>query len=252
MRHGTVLSSALGLVVLAAVAEASGSDPSIVFARRCGSCHTVGGGDKVGPDLRGVAERRERGWLRGFIRSSESVIRSGDPVAGALFRRYRRQRMPDHDLSHAEIDALIDLIAAGGPQPSAAARSAETATPEEIEKGRELFGGRRRLANGGAACVSCHAVADRVLPQGASLAPELTDVYVKYRDQALASFLRQVCFPRVPEATRSTPLTEEEAFAVKAYLRQTSLHNPPGWSSVKSPAVSVRRSPDAGAGAMSR
>src|SRR4051794_22190846 len=33
------------------------------FTNHCAACHTIGGGDRVGPDLRGVSERRDHAWL---------------------------------------------------------------------------------------------------------------------------------------------------------------------------------------------
>src|SRR5215467_15602236 len=34
-----------------------------MFKKICAPCHTIGVGDRVGPDLRGVTQRRERAWL---------------------------------------------------------------------------------------------------------------------------------------------------------------------------------------------
>src|SRR5262249_35219333 len=38
-----------------------------LFKKVCAPCHTIGVGDRVGPDLRGVVQRRDRGWLAKFI-----------------------------------------------------------------------------------------------------------------------------------------------------------------------------------------
>jgi protein SCO1 len=56
------------------------------FRRFCAPCHTVGVGDRVGPDLRGVSERREHEWLKRFIMDPLAVRRQGDPIALALAR----------------------------------------------------------------------------------------------------------------------------------------------------------------------
>lgn len=34
-----------------------------IFDQKCAPCHTIGGCKKIGPDLRGVTERRKRDWL---------------------------------------------------------------------------------------------------------------------------------------------------------------------------------------------
>src|SRR6185295_18635052 len=72
-------------------------DAAVAFDARCSTCHSVGRGVVVGPDLRGVTARHDGRWLRSFIRSSQSVIRSGDASAVALFRKFQRV-MPDHPL----------------------------------------------------------------------------------------------------------------------------------------------------------
>src|SRR3989441_12591818 len=52
------------------------AEAATIFNRRCTACHTYGKGVKVGPDLKGVTERRKRDWLLKFIYASSSVIKS--------------------------------------------------------------------------------------------------------------------------------------------------------------------------------
>jgi hypothetical protein len=58
---------------------------------------------------------------------------------------------------------------------------------------------------------------------GGTLGPELTDTYVKYRDRALTLQLRHPCTPRQPELSTGRYLEPDEAFAIKAYLRDVAL-----------------------------
>src|SRR5499433_3656295 len=44
-----------------------------LFKKLCAPCHTIGVGDRVGPDLRGVVERRQRTWLARFITAPDKV-----------------------------------------------------------------------------------------------------------------------------------------------------------------------------------
>jgi hypothetical protein len=174
----------------------------------------------VGPDLKGVTDRHSRQWLTAWITSSETVIRSGDPAATALFAKFKSQRMPDQPMTPAELSALIDYLAAGGPEDDARrkARRADTATAAEIDIGRALFVGARPLANGGAACFSCHRVGSAVA-HGGTLGPDLSSVYARYQDRALSALLGH-CFPRARASLAAAALTDEEAFAVKAFLRR--------------------------------
>src|SRR5262249_18267231 len=118
-------------------------EAAATFNGRCTACHTYSKGIKVGPDLKGVNERRKREWLLKFIHASSTVIKSGDPTATALFAQFKQQRMPDWvDLSDKQINDILDYIAIGGPDIKPAdERNAETATAAETETGRKLFFG---------------------------------------------------------------------------------------------------------------
>jgi mono/diheme cytochrome c family protein len=201
-----------------------------IFNQRCTACHSYGKGIKVGPDLKGVTERRKRPWLLNFIRSSQTVIKAGDPVAGGLFQQFKQQRMPDWtDLSEQQIAAILDWFAVNGPeQKEPDERNAAAATPEDLENARALFTGRARLANGGLSCGSCHSIRAGDGTTGGTLGPDLTNAYAKYHDRALTLFLKTPCFQRAPQ--RDDYLTPQESFALKAYMRQASLRQAPGGS----------------------
>lgn len=187
--------------------------PSVLFKTKCSSCHTFGKGEKVGPDLKGVTERRSRPWLTDWIRSSEKLIGRGDRDANALFEKFRRQRMPDHELSDVQIGALLDYLAAGGPAADEkhGIRLADSATAEEVALGRKLFFGEMRLASGGLACVSCHALS-KFGGLGGSLAGDLSDVFTRYFDRALDRKLTQ-------PSSHTAGVAEHESLALRAFLR---------------------------------
>lgn len=195
------------------------SDPAALFARKCSSCHTFGKGDRVGPDLKGATDRHTRPWLIAWIRSSDNVIRSGDRAAALLFNKYKQQRMPDQNFSSTEIAALLDYLAASGPEAAERtnSRRAETATPADVEMGRSLFVGSRAFTSSGTSCISCHTVGDDAA--GGSLGPELTHAYSKFQDKRLSVLLDRACFPREPLAPDRKALTEQESFAIRAFLR---------------------------------
>ena len=79
-----------------------------LFKKICAPCHTIGVGDRVGPDLRGVTERREHAWLESFIMHPDMTRARKDPVALSLVAKFPGVRMPA--LGVAEADAT-DLIA---------------------------------------------------------------------------------------------------------------------------------------------
>ena len=201
------------------------ANPAMTFERKCSACHTVGRGKLVGPDLKGVTARRSRSWLSAWITSPEALIASGDAAAIALVETFKPLRMPVMGLRADEISALIDYLAAGGPEADARrARRIETATPIEIDVGRALFTGRRPLASGGASCFSCHRLG-RDLGAGGTLGPDLTTAYARYQDKGLGALLARGCSPGVkPRSTTAElpPLSDDESFALKAFLRRQS------------------------------
>jgi protein SCO1/2 len=81
-----------------------------LFRSRCASCHTIGGGDGLGPDLAGVTSRRSRAWVAGWIKEPDRMIRSKDPAAAALVKRFRGLQMPDLGLSDTDVFSLMGYL----------------------------------------------------------------------------------------------------------------------------------------------
>ena len=198
-------------------------EAAATFNKRCTACHTYGKGIKVGPDLKGVTERRKRDWLIKFIHASSVVIKSGDRTATDLFARFKQQRMPDWaDLSEKQINDILDYVAIGGPDIKPAdERTAELGTAADAENGRDLFFGRKGLKYGAQACVACHSVHGAVW--GGSLGPDLGKTYFKYQDRALTEFLRHPCFQTSAGTPGTHYLTARESFSLKVFLRQAAL-----------------------------
>ncbi|MGQ0701582.1 MAG: c-type cytochrome [Gemmatimonadales bacterium] len=87
-----------------------------VFQSICVACHTVGAGVRMGPDLKGVTERRERMWLMRFIRDPEQLRREGDSLTIALMAQYG-VRMPSLGLTDPQLEAVIGYLAASQAPP---------------------------------------------------------------------------------------------------------------------------------------
>jgi len=80
------------------------------FASKCGACHTIGGGDRVGPDLLGVTHRRDAAWLKHYLAKPDEMLAHGDPIATALYKQYKEVRMPNLLLSDLEIQSLTGFL----------------------------------------------------------------------------------------------------------------------------------------------
>ena len=81
-----------------------------LYATRCAACHTIGNGDKVGPDLLGVTNVRDIKWLRRMIMEPDKLIEEKDPLATSLFMKYKQIRMPRLGLLEADVNTLIEYM----------------------------------------------------------------------------------------------------------------------------------------------
>ena len=81
-----------------------------IFMSRCASCHNVNK-QLVGPALAGVDQRRSLDWIVKFVNSSQTLIKSGDTTALALYQKFNNMPMPDHsDLGADEIKQIVEYI----------------------------------------------------------------------------------------------------------------------------------------------
>lgn len=83
-----------------------------IFKTKCASCHSIGKGIVVGPDLKDLFKDMDMSeeWLHSFIRSSQSLIKSGDMHAMEISDKFKGTVMPDQQLSDTEISSVLAYI----------------------------------------------------------------------------------------------------------------------------------------------
>jgi protein SCO1 len=81
-----------------------------IFAKQCAACHTIGHGDKIGPDLQGVTSIRERRWLERFIAMPDKLLEEKDPLAMMLYEKYNKVNMPNLRMADVDLKNLIDFL----------------------------------------------------------------------------------------------------------------------------------------------
>lgn len=222
--HKTLLLSAL--LFLAALFHTphvalAQEDGGALFKAKCSACHTVGGGRLVGPDLLGVTGKRDRSWLTEFITTPDKIIASSDPTATQLVKEYG-MAMPNLGITPAQAEALLAYIEAqsGGAKPTGVPAAQAPSSDGDPAIGRDLFTGKRPLANGGAACVACHDIAGIGTLGGGTMGLDLTNAYSKFGDAGLTSILHTAPFPVMKEIFPTRPITDEEVLHLKAFLRE--------------------------------
>jgi protein SCO1 len=83
-----------------------------MFGRDCLACHTIGHGDKVGPDLLGVIKARDPQWLARIIQKPNELLAEKDPIAVALLKKYNNVPMPNLAVGSEELKYLLEYIEA--------------------------------------------------------------------------------------------------------------------------------------------
>lgn len=217
------LREVLPAVLIAASAWGAVDPAAQLFSQRCSSCHSVGQGNKVGPDLLGVTQRRDKAWVSKFVRAPAAAIDAKDPVAVELLEKFNGVKMPDQELSDAELDALWGYFAScttqGGCLPAAAGpKWGLDATAEEVSHGRALFSGERALQNRGPPCFSCHAARGLDGFGGGTLGSDLTFTYATLGEERLTSVLETFGGPVMKNVYGDKALTAEEQYALKAWF----------------------------------
>lgn len=158
-----------------AVAEHAGAAPpelpgQALFAKACATCHTIGKGARVGPDLDGVTSRRDRQWLTRFIRAPSAMHASKDPIALELARQFPNVRMPNLQLSDADAgDLLIYLEARSFAVAAAASDAAEGRPPHDHAAHAGHDGGAGHAGHGSHDQTAPHATG-RASPPGSAAA----------------------------------------------------------------------------------
>lgn len=93
------------------------------FDSVCAACHTIGGGIRVGPDLKDITNQRSATWLTDFISDPNKAIKSGDPVANGLLKQFHGLEMPDLGLSPEQVSDLLAYL-------KSTATTAQTQAPQ--------------------------------------------------------------------------------------------------------------------------
>ena len=198
------------------------------FRQTCMSCHTIGGGRLVGPDLKDVEQRQDRDWLARFILDPKGVLDSGDPYALKLKDEAGGALMPGvPGMTRKQAEALLDLIAAESvleaSQFAGLDLGDEPFTELDIRRGEEIFLGHRALANGAPACIGCHTVGDLPRLGGGTLGPDLSRVYERLQGRKnLASWLLAPATEIMRPVFAGRALTQEEIVPLVAFFEDSA------------------------------
>jgi mono/diheme cytochrome c family protein len=201
-----VLFAVLSLLSLGQAAWAG--DSAALFSEKCAGCHSIGGGNLVGPDLAPSSK-----WS-----------------ATDLTKAVKDMEKNVGPLTSEEVDSLVEylrtpaakkvsdpLIKPVQPQKEDVPALADLSVAVEsgsIARGASLFIGDQSFKNGGLSCVACHSVD----AAGGNMGPDLTAISEKMPPAALASACEHTPYKVMKEAYRDHAITHQEALDLAAYL----------------------------------
>ncbi len=185
-----------------------------VFDRNCVTCHTLGQGDGIGPDLAGISERRDRDWLVKWIDDPIGMGKN-DPLGQQLLAEWNNVPMSDSNLNAQQIEQVLAYIDH--------ASQAETAevdnTPMELNEGqfeqaKDIYFDR---------CAGCHGTL-RAGATGPNIQPARS---TEIGTNSIKAILNNGLPGGMPPWGRMGILSQEEIDMMAAYIQQEP-PTPPG------------------------
>lgn len=218
-------------VALMMVIPAQGQETALFFKQNCASCHWIGGGRLIGPDLQDVNERQERDWLVRFIVDPRGMLDSKDPYAMKLQAEAKGAIMINvPGMTRAMAETLLDFIEAESKlETSKFAGSAVPTGPyseADAAAGSQLFAGKTGLGAAGPSCVFCHTVNAVGSSLGGRLGPDLTDVFARLQGRAaLTAWLSAPPTSTMRAIFKGKELDANEVKTLVAYFESVSGQN---------------------------
>lgn len=224
-----ISTSFLIIFLFALSISSKAQDGESIFKSTCAACHTTTARKLIGPGLVNIHEKRTKEWFTEFVKSSQTVINSGDAEAIKIFEEYNKVIMPDQLLSDFEITAVFEYIKSESPATTGITtveKVEELEVPfepseEDIAIGQDLFSGEQRFENGGPSCISCHHVNKHGFIAGGELAVDLTDVYERLGKAGIEGMITGLPFPQMKSSYQDHTITQEEAVLLTAFLKET-------------------------------
>lgn len=222
----TAMALTLLVLTLLGYSAASAQETADYFRTNCMSCHTIGGGRLVGPDLKDVGNRADQDWLISFIENPTALLNSGDAYALKLKDEAAGAIMPPiAGMTRDQAVRLLDLINAESLLEESAFAGLsigdEPFSQADIDRGKRLFIGTQHLANDGPACISCHASTELGGLGGGRLGPDLSRAYERLQGRkSLAAWLQSPATEVMRPVFKDHSLTNEEIVGLVAYLEE--------------------------------
>lgn len=222
--------------------QACAEDNAGLFDQKCAGCHTIGGGNTVGPDLSASTKWLPSDLAKSIKDMEKNVgpLTSGEVDGLVEFLKGKQssaqastsaKAAPGGQGQAGTPDGAPQTVPVQGAEPAGAVSGSGGSAPDTVtiqplvepaskERGARLFSGSEALANGGLSCIACHSIDGN----GGTMSVDLSEIYKKMTPQALASACEKTPFKLMKTAYKDHPVEHQEALDLSAYL--TSLKEP--------------------------
>ncbi|MBK8940028.1 MAG: c-type cytochrome [Polyangiaceae bacterium] len=143
--------------------EAATTDGKALFDQTCVACHSIGGGDRTGPDLKDVSKRRDKVWLTKWMKDPIGMGQN-DAVGKELMAKFKNVPMPNPNLNEMQIEAVLAYIDAESAKGGSAVEEVVALTGDKFDQAKGIYFDR---------CAGCHGTL-RAGATGPNIQPERT------------------------------------------------------------------------------
>ena len=179
------------------------------FKTVCIACHTVGEGDRTGPDLKGVTERRDHAWLEKWMKDPIAMAKT-DELGKKLLAEWKGVFMPPANLDdQGVIDVLTYVQEATKTAPAVPPVRKEEKielSDADFDKGKKIFFDR---------CAGCHGTL-RKGATGPNIEPDKTK---KLGSETLQTILTNGLPGGMPPWGKLNILSKEEIELMSRYVQ---------------------------------
>lgn len=218
-------SAATFLVVSAVEADETAN----LYNDKCSGCHTIGGGNLVGPDLAESAKWNDSDLTKAVKRMEDNVGALKDDEVSQLVRYIKDSKTtgsPKSTSVPGNASQSIDVSKANASESPVLSQSPSKELGSS-EAGARLFTGRAAFQNGGVSCIACHQAEGR----GGTLGPDLTQIADKMNEAGLVSACEHTAFKIMKPTYKDHKISRQEALDLAQYLKAIKegqrVHNEP-------------------------
>jgi len=178
IRSCSILLALFWLCLSAGNAHATAEEGRKIFLEKCSACHTIGGGDLIGPDLFGVVDKRDPAWLSRWLQEPEQMLAEKDPLAVQLLNEFGGIVMKNQNIDQAAAESLIAHIKQTSDE---AGSGADPASPRPVAPIEPELGGVQAVALAVFALISIIVVAVFAWIGKSTATPQAVDLKAAFK-----------------------------------------------------------------------